>query len=242
LLAKAFLELPIPMGSCILRRLLVLTMSKHKNDKHKNEPFTADPNQPVAGTDAPPVAPAPETGAEPLPVPAPHAPLTAEETDELRAKATQAAQWHDQWLRAAAELDNFKKRAARERQEAVRFANEGFLQKLVPVLDNIDMAAAALAGGQTGSLQALQTGVAMILQQLRSVLAEVGLEEVDATGKPFDPNLHEAVSQETSTEAAEGQVLRQLRKGYKLRERLLRPAAVVVAKAASKEDAAATPG
>ena len=70
----------------------------------------------------------------------------------------------------------------------------------------------------------------MIHQQLKNVLAEAGLEEVDATGKTFDPNLHEAVSQQETADVPEGQVVQQLRKGYKLRDRLLRPASVVVAK------------
>jgi molecular chaperone GrpE len=195
--------------------------------KHKNEPVTTAPVEPAAGAPAPA---APNSAAEP-PVPAPPPALTAAEIEDLKSKAAQAGQWHDQWLRAAADLDNFRKRAARERQEAARFANEALLQKLMPALDNFDMAAAAAAGGQETSLQALQTGVAMILQQLRSVLTEAGLEEIDATGKAFDPNFHEAVSQEESAGLAEGQVVRQLRKGYKLRERLLRPATVVVAKA-----------
>jgi molecular chaperone GrpE len=76
----------------------------------------------------------------------------------------------------------------------------------------------------------LQSGIAMIQQQLKSALLETGLEEIDATGKPFDPMLHEAVSQQETTDAPEGHVLQQLRKGYKLRDRLLRPAAVIVAK------------
>ena len=194
--------------------------------KHRHEPLTTGPVEPAPAAPAPPP---PDPAAE-LPVPTPPASLTPEEVEDLKSQAAQAGQWHDQWLRAAAELDNFKKRAARERQEALRFANESLLQKLMPVLDNFDMAAAAAAGGQTASLQALQTGVAMILQQLRSVLTEAGLEEIDATGKSFDPNFHEAVSQEESPGVAEGQVLRQLRKGYRLRDRLLRPAAVVVSK------------
>jgi len=90
------------------------------------------------------------------------------------------------------------------------------------------LTAAQSAQGEAG--QSLQAGVKMIFQQLRSVLADAGLEEVDASGKPFDPNLHEAVAQKETTEAPEGQVVQQLRKGYKLRERLLRPAGVVVAK------------
>jgi molecular chaperone GrpE len=80
------------------------------------------------------------------------------------------------------------------------------------------------------------TGVNMIYQQLKSVLAEAGLEEIESQGKPFDPNIHEAVSQAESAEVPEGQVMQQLRKGYRLRERLLRPATVIVAKApAAKE-------
>src|SRR5678815_4290772 len=126
-------------------------------------------------------------------------------------------------------LENYKKRAARERQEAIRFANENLIEKLIPVLDNFEMALAATAG-QDASLQSVQTGISMIYQQLKNVLTEAGLEEIDASNKTFDPNWHEAVSQQPSQEVAEGQVLQQLRKGYKLRDRLLRPAGVVVAK------------
>jgi molecular chaperone GrpE len=159
-------------------------------------------------------------------------PPTEQGLAELKAKVAQAQQYHDQLLRTAADFDNFKKRAARERVEASRYATEVLLQKLLPVLDNFEMAMAA-AGAQNTTLQALQSGVAMIHQQLKAALAEAGLEEVDAALKPFDPSLHEAVSQEDSAEVPEGRVLRQMRKGYRLRERLLRPASVVVAKGPS---------
>ena len=92
------------------------------------------------------------------------------------------------------------------------------------------MACAAAQDAQGDKLAALQSGVAMIQQQLKNALVETGLEEIDATGKPFDPNVHEAVSQQESAEIAEGNVLQQLRKGYKFKDRLLRPATVVVAK------------
>jgi molecular chaperone GrpE len=92
------------------------------------------------------------------------------------------------------------------------------------------MALAATQNGQTEAVQSLQTGVNMVYQQLRNALLDAGLEEVDATGKTFDPNLHEAVSQQETTDVPEGQVVQQLRKGYKLRERLLRPATVIVAR------------
>ncbi len=162
-----------------------------------------------------------ETGAFTEPPEAPDAEIT-----ELK---NQAAQLQDQLLRVSADFDNYKKRAARERQEAIKYAQESLLQRLIPVLDNFDMAQAA-GQAQNTTLQSLQAGVAMVQQQLKSVLNEAGLEELDATGKPFDPNLHEALAQEESADVAEGHVLRQTRKGYKLRDRLLRPASVVVAR------------
>ena len=150
--------------------------------------------------------------------------------EELKARAAKADEVWERLLRTTADFENFKKRAARERQDAARFANEGLIQKLIPVLDNFEMALAASQANPANSGESLQAGIAMIQQQLKSALTETGVEEVDATGKLFDPNLHEAVSEQASDDVPEGQVLQQLRKGYKLRERLLRPASVIVAK------------
>jgi len=136
----------------------------------------------------------------------------------------------DNWLRTAADFENFKKRAARERVEATQFANAALLQKLLPVLDTFEMAQAAAQNAEDEKIISLQAGVAMIQQQLKNILLEGGLEEIDATGKPFDPALHEAVSQQETSEVPEGRVVQQIRKGYRLRDRLLRPAAVIVAK------------
>jgi molecular chaperone GrpE len=97
-------------------------------------------------------------------------------------------------------------------------------------LDTFDMALAATQNGKTEAVQSLQTGINMVYQQLKAALASAGLEEVDATGKIFDPNLHEAVSQQETTAVPEGTVIQQLRKGYKLNGRLLRPATAVVSK------------
>ncbi len=157
-------------------------------------------------------------------------PLTPEQIDDLKNQAAKAEENWQRLLRTAAELENFKKRAAREREEAIRFANELLFKKLIPVLDHFDMAMAAVGNAPQEAAQSLQTGVNMIHQQLKAVLAEAGLEEVNAAGKVFDPNWHEAVSQQESTDAPDGQVVQQLRKGYKVRDRLLRPATVVVAK------------
>ncbi len=155
--------------------------------------------------------------------------LTAAQIEELQSRAAKADENWDRLLRATADFENFKKRAARDRDDAIKYANESLMKKLVSVLDNFEMALAA-SQNQAGAPESLQTGVAMIQQQLRGALVDSGLEEVDATGKVFDPNWHEAVSQQESAEVPEGQVLQQLRKGYKLRDRLIRPATVIVAK------------
>lgn len=157
-------------------------------------------------------------------------PLTPAQIEELQAKAATAAENWDRYLRTTADFENYKKRAARERQDAVKYANESVMQKLITVLDNFEMALAAAQTSQTETLESLQAGITMIQQQLKNILVEAGLEEVDATGQPFDPNFHEAVSQQETAEHAEGQVVQQLRRGYKLRDRLLRPATVIVAK------------
>jgi molecular chaperone GrpE len=178
----------------------------------------------------PALAGEPSPEAEPL-VPVEPSTLNREQLEELKQRAAKADEHWERLLRTTADFDNFKKRAAREKQDAIKFANESLLQKLVPILDNLDMALAATQANQAGDVKALQNGVNMIHQQLKNSLAEAGLEEIEAAGKPFDPNLHEAVSQRETTEVPEGQVVQQLRKGYKLRERLLRPATVVVATA-----------
>jgi molecular chaperone GrpE len=156
--------------------------------------------------------------------------LTSEQIEDLKTRAARADENWDRLLRTTADFDNFKKRAARERIEIAQFAATALIQKLLPVLDHIEMAQAAAQTAQGDKLASLQAGVAMIQDQLKTVLTETGIEEIDATGKPFDPALHEAVSQRETAEVPEDHVFQQLRKGYKLRDRLLRPATVIVAK------------
>ena len=161
-------------------------------------------------------------------------PSTPEQIEQLKEKAAKADEYWDRLLRQTADFDNYKKRAARERQDSVSYANESLLTRLLPILDAFEMAIAAATNSNSkpgdAAAQSLQTGVVMVSNQLKSILADSGLEEIDAAGKAFDPNLHEAVSQEASSDVKEGQVLRQIRKGYRFRNRLLRPAGVVVAK------------
>ena len=174
-----------------------------------------------------------DNNAEPVAIIEPGS-LTAEQLEELKSRAAKADEHWDRLLRTTADFDNFKKRAARERTEAVQFANSSLLQKLLPVLDSFEMALAATQTAKDAQSASLQKGIAMVQSQLKGILNEAGLEEIDATGKVFDPAQHEAVSQQDTADVPDGSVVQQIRKGYKLRERLLRPAAVVVARKPAK--------
>ncbi|HEY3913294.1 MAG TPA: nucleotide exchange factor GrpE [Verrucomicrobiae bacterium] len=159
------------------------------------------------------------------------APVTPELIEQLKEKAGKADDYWDRLLRQTADFDNFKKRAAREKQDSISYANESLLTKLLPVVDAFEMALTAAANSkEPAGAHSLQAGIVMISNQLKSVLADSGLEEINAAGQAFDPNLHEAVSEEATDEVPEGHVVRQIRKGYRFRNRLIRPAGVVVAK------------
>ena len=147
-------------------------------------------------------------------------------SDPFQELEAEALKWKELSLRTAAEMDNLRKRTAREREEAIRYANQRLLEELLPVVDNFEMGMQA-AAQDTSSM--IYIGMDMVRRQLRDFLAQQGVEEI-ATDNAFDPNLHEAVSQEECGAGPEGRILRVSRRGYKLRDRLLRPASVVVSK------------
>jgi molecular chaperone GrpE len=138
--------------------------------------------------------------------------------------------FRDLALRSQADFENFRKRAAREKEDAVKYSNASFLERLIPIFDNFELGLAAARTGAENS--PILAGMDMVAKQLNDFLLASGVEPVNGEGQPFDPNLHEAVAQEESADVEEGIVIRQLRKGYKLRDRLLRPATVVVSKGA----------
>ena len=142
----------------------------------------------------------------------------------------EAAKLKDLALRARADLDNFRKRSLREKEDAIRYANNGLLEKLLPVIDNFELGLDA-ARNATDAASVLQ-GMSMVQRQLQDFIRSQGLEEVPTDGEAFDPNKHDAVSQEFNADVPEGQVIRQVRKGYKLKDRLLRAASVIVSKGA----------
>jgi len=138
------------------------------------------------------------------------------------------ARFKDLALRSQADFDNYRKRASRDKEDAIKYANASFLERLIPIFDNFELGlAAAKSSGESSSIL---TGMDMVAKQLGDFLADSGVQAIDSTGQPFDPNFHEAVAQEESADVPEGSVIRQLRKGYKLRDRLLRPATVIVSK------------
>lgn len=143
--------------------------------------------------------------------------------EELEAEA---AKWKEISLRTAAEMENLRKRTTREREDAIRYANQRLLEELIPVIDNFEMGMQA-ASQDTKSM--IYIGMDMVRRQLNEFLTSQGVEEIPTTGK-FDPNLHDAVAQEDCSEGEEGRILRVTRRGFRLRDRLLRPASVVVSK------------
>jgi molecular chaperone GrpE len=153
---------------------------------------------------------------------------TGDAREQLGQLKTELDKYKDIALRSVADLDNYRKRMAREKDDAIRYANASFLERLIPILDNFDLGLQAAKVG--GSQSAVIDGMTMVFKQLQEFLASCGVETIDATGEHFDPNVHEAIAQEENTEVEEGVVIRQLRKGYRLKDRLIRPANVVVSK------------
>ncbi len=152
--------------------------------------------------------------------------------DETAGLQADLDRFRDLALRSQADFDNYKKRAAREREEAIRYANSSLLERLVAIVDNFELGlSAARAEGESSPVF---SGMNMVLKQLTDFLADNGLQAIDAEGQKFDPNLHEAIAHEPSTSVPEGTVIRQTRRGYRLKDRLLRPSSVVVSSGAAK--------
>jgi len=176
-----------------------------------------------------------EEGQAPEPEPAPEAAAQAAEPNleqQLAEAKAQAAEYLDQWRRTAADLSNYRKRTEREREEITRFSNAALLTRLLPVIDDFDRAMVALPA----DLRHLTwvEGVALIEHKLRLILEGEGLKPIEAVGKPFDPERHEAVVREETDAYPDGQVIAELQRGYELNGRVLRPALVKVAVARPK--------
>lgn len=142
--------------------------------------------------------------------------------------------WKDVAARSQAELENFRKRMAREKAEAIQYANRNLLEQLLPIIDNFEMGLKAARDAEGDSSMILQ-GMAMVHKQIEEFLSDQGVEVIASDGEAFDPNVHEAIKQEASDSVPEGQVLYTMRRGYRLKDRILRAANVVVSSGPAEE-------
>jgi molecular chaperone GrpE len=162
------------------------------------------------------------------------APLT-----DVAAAKKEAADNYDRYLRAVADLENFRRRTVREKDDLRQYAASRVLEDLFPVLDALAMAIAATK--QPGAdMKTLAGGVEMVQTQLKSALSNHGVKEINPEGQPFDANLHESISAQPSPTVPEGKVVTVVRTGYSLNGRLLRPASVIVSSGTPKKDDAKT--
>ena len=164
--------------------------------------------------------------------------LPAAELQELRAKleaeTRKAAEAQDKMVRTLAEWDNSRKRMAKEKEDAIRFANEGLLETLLPVVDNFELG--MQAAGTASDAKSIAVGLQMVLGQIQGFLRDSGIETIDAVGQTFDPHKHDAVAHAPS-DKPEGTIVGQSRKGYLLKGKLLRPATVTVSQGKDEKSA-----
>jgi molecular chaperone GrpE len=168
------------------------------------------------------------------------APTSAQNSEciELKASLTEkekeAAANYDKYLRAIAELENYKKRAAKEKTEIIKYGKEDVIKDILPFLDSLDRALEHAASST--DIQAFKEGIKLIQDQLLCCLKKHGVEAIECTGKEFDPNFHEAMMQIDSEDHEENKVINDFQRGYLLNGRLLRPSRVSVCKKINKEN------
>lgn len=154
--------------------------------------------------------------------------------DPIEEAQKDAAHWKDLAARNQAELDNYRKRMAREKSDAIKFANASLLSELLPVIDSFQMGLSAAINEDPDSI--ISKGMEMVQKQLEEFLTSQGAVLISSVGQEFDPNLHEAISQESSDEVPSGHVISEIRKGFTLNDRLLRAANVIVSKGPQAEE------
>ncbi len=161
------------------------------------------------------------------------APAEAVLTEKLAAAQKEAAANSERYLRAVADLENYRKRAMREKDEVRQYGTAAMMEDLIPILDNLGLGLAAAQ--QQTEVKAIVEGVTLVMGQFKTALERHGLKEVNPAGQAFDPNLHECISHQPSSDMAEEHVMQVVRLGYTLNGRLLRPASVVVSSGPEKK-------
>ena len=159
---------------------------------------------------------------------------TEPEMTELEKAQAEAAEMKTRYLRSVADMENYRKRMAREKQDIIRGAAASVIESLLPVLDNMKLGLQAAENHPEA--KDVTTGFKMVEDQLKKSLSEQGLEELVPDGQAFDPNLHECIAHQPSGEVAEDHVIQTVRAGYRLNDRLIRAANVIVSSGPEKED------
>lgn len=150
--------------------------------------------------------------------------------EKLKAAEAAASENYDKYLRAVAELENFKKRSARDQEERIQYSHEQILKELIKVLDDFDRVMAHLPKDDSPVVKTLVEGIELVHRDLLKAMKKFGLKEIITEGQSFDPHLHEAIAQVETNDHAEGAIVECHRKGYQFHHRLLRAATVTVAK------------
>jgi molecular chaperone GrpE len=157
---------------------------------------------------------------------------------EVAALRAEIASLQDRLLRLQADFDNFRKRTLREREEAYLYGHQNLVKDLLPTVDNLERAIEHARANDGADLEGLLQGVELVLRELHGALGRHGVSEIEAEGRPFDPALHEAMMQQPDATAAPNTVIRVFQKGYRLRDRMLRAARVLVSAAGNAEEKA----
>src|SRR5438105_135843 len=164
------------------------------------------------------------------------APSNVEQTeteDPMAGLQADLDRFRDLALRSQADFENYKKRCAREKEDAIKYANSTLLERLVAIVDNFELGLESARG--EGDKSPVFSGMTLVLKQLRDLLADNGLQPYEVVGQKFDPNIQEQIAHEPSVDVPEGVVIRQTRRGYRFKDRLLRPSAVIVSSGPTKK-------
>lgn len=185
---------------------------------------------------APDAAATKPADAKSAPTPEAAKPALAPSADELLAAArAEAVANQERYLRAVADMENFRKRTLREKDELRQFAAANVVEDLIPILDNLSLGLAA-AKQQSGDAKSIVDGVGMVLEQFKSALGRHGLKEINPVGAAFDPHQHECIAHQPDAKVAEEKVISVVRLGYSLNGRLVRPASVIVSSGPAKPE------
>src|SRR3954469_4975553 len=158
---------------------------------------------------------------------------SAEEDDPTTGLQADLDRFRDLAMRTQADFENYKKRCAREKEDAIKYANSSLLERLLPVIDNFELGLSAARS--EGEKSPVYAGLSLVLKQINDFLTDNGLNPIEAVGQKFDPNLHDALAHEPSDSVPENHIVRQTQRGYRFKDRLLRPSSVVVSSGPAKK-------